>query len=94
MRGRKFAIIFAVVVWTAVFILTGVLLAHAQEIPKLSQQQLEEYVAILLYDRVQMLKDADKDKMALMDQKRVSEEQASALAAYWRAYVDGLTRKK
>lgn len=86
---------FVLLVMVAAFV-SGIIYGtvHAQEAPQLSPQQLEEYVAILLYDRVQLLKEVDKYQMQALDQKRADDAKAQALADYWQRYVAGLKHGK
>ena len=74
-----------VIAATLIFFATGV--AQAQQ---LSQIQLEEYVAILLTDRIQLMKENDQLKLTQADQQR----ETAALADYWKYYVEGLDRRK
>lgn len=85
--------IFQMAVWAVAFVLIVVVIrfAHAQEIPQgLSPTQQQEYIAILLYDRIQLLKEKDQLRMQQMDQARIDDAKAKALADYWTKYVAGL----
>lgn len=68
-------------------ILCTIASAAAQQ---LSSKQLEEYVAILLTDRIQLMKENDQLKLTQADQQR----ETAALADYWKNYVEGLDRRK